>query len=117
MSVPHVRGIFQQVREASAAKGAGTLPQAFALYMSLARDRLLPGRPWLQWRAKPKHHATHRVLGQTGNPAQFWNFGDESAIGWASNVAETVHVSVLPRALMQKFLVWLDKYIGLVVGE
>ena len=51
----------------------------------------------------------HHVFDQTGNPSQFWNYGDESAIGWASNVAETVHVSVLPRALMQKFLVWLDK--------
>ena len=79
MSVPHVRGIPQQVGEASAAKGAGTIPQAFALYMSLARDRLVPGRPWLQWRAKPKHHATHHVFDQNGNPAQFWNNGDESA--------------------------------------
>ena len=43
----------------------------------------------------------HNVFDQTGNPAQFWNYGDESAIGWASNVAETVHVLVLSRALMQ----------------
>ena len=89
----------------------------FALYMSLARNRLVPGQPWLQWRPKPKHHATHHVFDQTGNPAQFWNYGDESAIGWASNVAETVHVSVLPRALMQKFLVWLDRYSCFVGGE
>ena len=54
----------------------------------------------------------HHVFDQTGNPALFCNCGDESAIGWASNVAETVHVSVLPRALMQKFLVWFDKYSG-----
>ena len=73
----------------------------FALHMSLPRDRLVPGQPWLQWRSKPKHHAMHHVSDQTGNPAQFWNYGDESAIGWASNVAETVHVSVPSRALMQ----------------
>ena len=53
----------------------------FALYMSLARDRLVPGRRWLQWRAKPKHHAMHHVFDQTANPAQFWNYGDESATG------------------------------------
>ena len=34
----------------------------FALYMSLARYRLVPERPWLQWRAEPKHHATHHVF-------------------------------------------------------
>ena len=84
--------------------------------MSLARDRQVPGRPSLQWRPKPKHHATHDIFDQTGNHAQFWNYGDESAIGWASNVADAVHVSVVPRALMQKFLVWLDKYSGLVGG-
>ena len=55
----------------------------------------------------------HHVFDQTGNPAEFWNDGDESAMGWASNVAETVH----PRALTQTFLVWLDKYSGLVGGE
>ena len=87
--------------EAIAAKGAGTIPQALrTLYMSLARVPLLPGQPWLQWRPKP-HHAMHHVFDQTGNPAQLWNYSDESAIGWASNVAETVHVSVLSRALMQ----------------
>ena len=89
----------------------------FALCMSLARDRSVPGRPWLQWRAKPKHYAMHHVFDQTGNPAQFLNCGDESGFGWACNVAQTVHVSVLPRAFMQKFLVWLDKHSGLVGGE
>ena len=59
----------------------------------------------------------HHVFDQTGNHPQFWSYGDESAIGWASNVEETVHVSVLPRALMQKFLVWLDKYSGSGGGE
>ena len=37
----------------------------------------------------------------TGNPVRFCNYGDESAVGWASNVADTVHVSALPCALMQ----------------
>ena len=56
----------------------------------LRRYRLVPERPWLQWRPKPKHHATHHVFDQTGNFVRFCNYGDESAIGWASNVSDTV---------------------------
>ena len=40
----------------------------FALYMSRARDRSVPRRPWLQWRSKPKHHAMHHVFDHTRNP-------------------------------------------------
>ena len=116
MSLPYVRGILQLVGEAIAAKTRELFRGHTSHSTSLARDRLVPGRPWLQWRTKPKHHAMHHMFDQTGDLAQFWKDGDECAIGWASNVAETVHVSVLPRALMQKFLVWLDKHSGLLGG-
>ena len=39
-------------REVIAAKRAGTAQQALRT-LHVARDRLVPGRPWLQWRAKP----------------------------------------------------------------
>ena len=45
--------------------------------------------------------------------ARDWNYGDESSIV----LANAVHVSVLPRAWMHMFLVWLDKYSGLVGKE
>ena len=89
----------------------------FALYMSLARARLVPGQAWLRWRPKPKHHAMHHVLDQARNPAQFWNYGDESAIGWASNVAETVHVSVIPRALMQNEALDTDEALDILSAQ
>ena len=54
--------------------------QHFAFFVSLARDRVVPGQPW---RPKQKHHATHHVFDRTGHPPQFQNYGDESAIGWA----------------------------------
>ena len=45
-----------------------------------------------------KHFALHMSL------ARDWNYGDESSIV----LANAVHVSVLPRAWMHMFLVWLD---------
>ena len=94
MPLPRVRGILQVVGEAIAAKGAGTFPQVHRTpHVACAGST----HSW----TVGVDHATHHMFDQTGNPAQFWNYGDESAIGWASNVAETMHVSVLPRALMQ----------------
>ena len=88
MSLPHVRGILLLVWEAIAAKGAGTIPQALrTLHVACARSI----SSWTAVAAvAPEAEASRN----------------------ASNVAATVHVSVLPRALMQKFLVWLDKFSG-----
>ena len=88
MSLPRVRGILQLLGEAIAAKGAGTVPQALSTLHVACAGSLS------SWTAVPAV-APEDVFDQTGNQAQFWNYGDESPIGWASNFAETIHVSVL----------------------
>ena len=109
MSLPRVRGIPQLVGEAIAAKGKGTFPQARRTLHVACVESVS------SWTAvapvAPETEASRNAsrVRSDWEPSTVLSCGDESAIGWASNVAETVHVSVLPRALMQKFLVWLDK--------
>ena len=60
---------------ASQAAAATHYRRHFLLYESLARDRFVPGHPWLWWRLKPKHHPMFHVLEQLGNPRAYWNYG------------------------------------------
>ena len=68
------------------------------------------GAEWLRWRWYPKMHMMLHLTGgqaaRLGNPWSSWNYTDEGAIGIASDVAESVHVNTLPRAVMDKYLVW-----------
>ena len=84
------------------------------LYLSLAREAADIAQraelPWLAWRWKPKHHmllhlSSHQALAM-GNPRLWWCYLDESAIGMAVDLAETVHVRTLPQAALSKRLVW-----------
>ena len=59
----------------------------------------------------------HHLFDQNGNPAQFWTYGDEPALGWASSVAETVHVSAVPRALMQNEALDTDEALDILSAQ
>ena len=83
MSLPRVRGILQLVWEAIVAKGAGTTPQALRTLHVACAGSIGSWTAVTAVATKPKHHAKHHVFKQTGKLAQFWNYGDESAIGWA----------------------------------
>ena len=94
---------------ASQAAAATHYRRHFLLYESLAKDKLVPGQPWLWWRLKPKHHMMFHVLEQLGNPRAYWNYGDESSIGVAATIAERAHLFTLPLSLLQKHLLDLAR--------
>ena len=81
------------------------------LYLSLARDALASdGHAWVSWRWKPKHHMVLHLSGEQarrmGNPSLWWCYIDEGAIGIVSDLAESVHPRILPRAALAKSQVW-----------
>ena len=98
--------------EGSADRLAVACRRHLLLCMQLAREqlRLVGGGPWLQWRWYPKHHmAMHLCEHQAkvwGKPKTWWCYADESAIGMAADLAETVHPWTLPAASLSKWLVW-----------
>ena len=61
---------------------------------------------WLVWRLYPNMHLLLHCLEDqvsvAGNPRESWCYVDESEIGAAVNVAESVHPSTLHRAVMEK---------------
>ena len=81
----------------------------FLLYESLARDRFVPGHPWLWWRLKPKHHMMFHALEQLCNPRAYWNYGDESSMGVVATIVERTHLFALPLSLLQKYLLDLAR--------
>ena len=94
-----MRVALQLLEEAIAVKSAGTAPQALRTPLSRSVSS------WMAVAApKPKHHAIHHVSDQTGTLRSSGFTVTSLRFGCACNVAETVHVSVFPRALKQKFL-------------
>ncbi len=96
--------------EGSAARLEVALRRHVLLYLSLARDVLAEDcHAWLRWRFKPKHHMVMHLAGEQarrmGSPKTWWCYSDESSIGYAVGIAESVHPLTLPRAAMIKNLV------------
>eukprot|EP00959_Pyramimonas_sp_CCMP1952_P465494 9488408-Pyramimonas_sp.AAC.1 len=59
------------------------------------------------WRVYPKHHALQHTLEDqvqtAGCPALVWNYADESFIGDAVDLAESLHGLALHRTLVSKY--------------
>ena len=79
------------------------------LFMELGRVESATG-PWLKWRWSPKHHMMQHLCEQQtvthGNPSVTWNYRDEAEISLAVKLAESCHVSTIPTATMDKYLLW-----------
>ena len=81
------------------------------LYHQLARGSIRANPQWLAWRWFPKFHMLLHICRQAytmGNPKSWWCYADESAIGFAVDVAESVHVLTCSGAVMSKCIVWLE---------
>ena len=70
------------------------------------RERSHLGLGWVLYRFYPKHHlALHAIEDQvavSGNPRESWCYMDESAIGDAVEVAESMHRLALHKSVMAK---------------
>lgn len=82
------------------------------LYHELAREFLASPAArhgWTRWRIVPKHHLVlHCVEDQVAvcdNPRENWCYADESAIGDAKHLAESLSAMNLHRSIVQKFRV------------
>ena len=84
--------------------------RSLMLYAELSMQEL-NGRSWqtsgfFVWRLYPKMHLLLHCLEDqvsvAGNPRESWCYVDESEIGAAVGVAESVHPSTLHRAVMEK---------------
>ena len=64
------------------------------------------GKGWLLWRWYPKHHLfLHTVEDQlafVGTPREVWCYYDESEIGQAVKLAESLHASALHKTIIAK---------------
>ena len=82
------------------------------LYLSLSREQAaMDFSAWVSWRWKPKHHMVLHLAGEqarrVGNPVLWWCYSDESSIGMASTLAESVHPRTLPQAALGKNRAWV----------
>ena len=81
------------------------------LYAELCREALDGGHfvanGWHAYKMYPKHHLfVHLMEEQTaacGNPADFWNYLDEDAIGLCADMSEACHGGFLHRAVIDKY--------------
>ena len=76
------------------------------LYMEELHERNWQRTGFLVWRLYPKFHLLQHCLEDqvhlSGNPRESWCYCDESEIGAAVNVAESVYPSTLHKALIEK---------------
>ena len=100
---------FKAWKPGSAAIVADCCRRHELLYMELARLEIarVGAEHWLRWRWFPKHHMmlhlTKEQAEEFGNPACFWNYADERAIGTCVDLAESSHVGTLSDTTMQKY--------------
>ena len=80
------------------------------LYAELSKEWLATNetRSWFGWKYIPKHHLSihcfEEQVARYGNPAESWNYFDESEIGDAVKLAESgLHPRTLRKALLQKY--------------
>ena len=79
--------------------------QSLILYGELSREAILAGDIWaIFWRCYPKMHLMAHCLEETvDNPAESWNYEDESNIGLASEISENLYANTLHRSLIPRF--------------
>ena len=58
----------------------------------------------LVWRMYPKHHLALHCFETVTNPRTLWNYGDESAIGKAVQIAKKANGRELHRMLIQRYI-------------
>ena len=83
---------------------------AMTLYGELQQHYLSTGfhlaRGWHLYKLYPKNHQVIHVvedgMAKYGNPIWFWCYPDESEIGAAAKIAESVHVSNVHKSVIRK---------------
>ena len=90
----------------SAARVASLGRRHLALYAELAATHAREEH-WLYWRIVPKHHlfchCLEDQLGKCENPRDHWCYGDESEIGVAAKIVETLRLATIPKEIMNKY--------------
>ena len=98
-------------REGSAERFEHALICMLLLYHQLARETIAANEAWLAWRWFPKMHMLLHLARQAhtiGNPRNWWCYLDEGAIGFAVDLAESMHILTFCVAVMEKYLVWRE---------
>ena len=82
---------------------AKSMRQFCLLYNILSLQALADHPDGLLWRLSPKFHSVHHITECGYNPKETWNYQEESIIGGASGLAETLHARTLATSLIQTY--------------
>eukprot|EP00959_Pyramimonas_sp_CCMP1952_P443407 9283094-Pyramimonas_sp.AAC.1 len=80
--------------------------QFVTLYCELFRESCARDSETVFWKVTPKFHLLLHVCEihaiERGNPREMWNYGDESAIGEAADLAKSCHARTISTEVLRK---------------